>query len=84
MIEGLRIKRRYEWVLDIPVSEIRFGGNNPLSLHHVDTLQYCIHEEWFDAPIVEEQIPEHPYTTRNREKQESIAKTLKNIVDKLK
>jgi len=67
----LRIHRSYEWKCTLPLSEIRFGGDNPVTLVSTDVLEYCVDGShgatWEPVPIFEDPIPEHPRDAKLRE-----------------
>lgn len=64
----LRIHRSWEWKCTLPLSEIRFGGDNPLSLVPTDTFEYLDTEtsEWKPIETFEDPIPEHPRDAKLR------------------
>jgi len=61
----VRIHRTWEWKCLVPLSEMMFGGDNPLTLVPTDTLEYCVASYgnlyvWEPIPLVEDPKPEHP------------------------
>ena len=74
----IRIRRSYDWKCTLPLSEIRFGGDNPLTLVAKDNLEFFNEDadEWQPIPIVEDPIPEHPRDRKLREETESFIKGL--------
>ena len=75
----LRIFRTFEWVISVPLSEVRLGGRNPMKLKHTDELQWRSvtgFGEWLAVPIVESDKPEHPdekeARLRNEEMQAAV------------
>lgn len=78
MTAELRIYRTFEWELDIPVSEVRFGGRNPMKLVATDTLQYRnFNGDWVPVQIVEGPRPEHPHEKKDREQMDRMAKGIR-------
>lgn len=75
----LRIFRTFEWVVAVPLSEVRLGGRNSMKLKHTDELQWRSvtgFGEWLAVPIVEADKPEHPdekeARVRNEEMQAAV------------
>jgi hypothetical protein len=86
----LRIHRSYEWKCTLPLSEIRFGGDNPLTLVSTDVLEYLVAEcgrekVWEPVPIFEDPIPEHPRDAKLRQElsefTQIIGEKLREIAD---
>ena len=81
----LRIYRTWSWKLAIPMSEVRYGGSNPMRLVPCDELQFGSYvpgtEEivWAPVEIVEAPKPESPSARRNREISQSIARGIAEI-----
>ena len=72
----LRIFRRFTWEIDCPMSEIRFGGRNPMKLVAHDELQFNRGgndwPKWETVPIVED---EKPLSPEQQAEQEELDKT---------
>jgi hypothetical protein len=63
----LRVYRTFQWVVDMPVSDIPLGGYNlPYTLKATDTLQYLDEttQEWKPVSVEEAPKPPHPRDVR--------------------
>lgn len=80
----LRIYRTFSWQCNLPTSQIRFGGDNPLTLVAHDELQACYHfgpgeDTWVPVEVVEMEKPEHPRDKKRREDLESATQGIRDI-----
>jgi len=81
---NLRIHRTFEWKCTLPLSEIKIGGDNPLTLVTTETLEYFDEGmgTWLPVPVVDDPIPENP---RDKAMREQAAALIENMdVEKLK
>lgn len=77
---NLRIFRTFKWSYKGDPFNVRFGGDNQLSLLSHDELQYEDESGyWQPVPVVEAEKPEHPKDAQEREHAEQMRKALNDI-----